>query len=52
MKKEYRITFRLNADLCDDLIQFAVGENISMSNAIRTLIELGNRRGGLEYPSR
>lgn len=39
MKKECRLTFRLSDDLLDDLIRYAVGHNLSLSKAVRTLIE-------------
>jgi hypothetical protein len=44
MKKECRITFRLSADLCDDLIRYALGHNLTLSKAVRTLIENQKRR--------
>jgi hypothetical protein len=39
MKKDCRITFRLSADLCDDLIRYALGKDLSLSKAVRSLIE-------------
>lgn len=44
MRKDCRLTFRLSNELCDDLIRFALAENVSLSKAIRTLIEDRKRK--------
>jgi hypothetical protein len=44
MKKECRITFRLTDDLLDDLIRYALGRNLTLSKAVRTLIEKQKRQ--------
>jgi hypothetical protein len=38
MKKEYRVTFRMNEDYYDQLIRYAIGQDLTLSEALRQLI--------------
>ena len=38
MKKEYRLTFRLSADQADILMRYAIGNDVSVSAAVRDAI--------------
>jgi hypothetical protein len=38
MKKEYRLTFRLSADQADILMRYAIGNDLSVSAAVRDAI--------------
>jgi predicted DNA-binding protein len=39
MKKERRITIRMPTELHDELTRYAIGQGLTKSRAIRTLIE-------------
>ena len=39
MRKERRITIRLATDLHDDLVRYAIGQGVTVSSAVRGLIE-------------
>jgi hypothetical protein len=39
MKKERRITIRMAADLHEELARYAIGKGVTMSRAVRGLIE-------------
>ena len=41
MRKERRITIRLAIDLHDALLRYAIGQGVTVSRAVRSLIEEG-----------
>ena len=41
MRKERRITIRLATDLHEDLVRYAIGHGVTVSRAVRSLIEEG-----------
>jgi len=38
MRKEYRLTFRLSADQADILMRYAIGNDLTVSAAVRDAI--------------
>lgn len=53
MNQERQITFRLATDLHDDLVRYAIGHGVTVSCAVRGLIEKEQRqKSAHDGPSR